>query len=75
MAWHGWVEGDAQSRLDPHHAWLFEDLPGGRVHILTRETQNGTPAKELAQTRPNPMINGRQEWLDVLVAATRRAGG
>ncbi|CAG9194789.1 Polyketide cyclase [Paraburkholderia sabiae] len=72
IAWHGWVEGDAQSRLDVHHAWLFEDLPGGRVRILTQETQNGEPAKELARTRPNPMINGHQEWLDGLVAAARR---
>jgi len=75
VAWHGWVEGDAQSRLDVHHAWLFEDLPGGRVRILTQETQNGEPAKELAQTRPNPMINGHQEWLDGLIAAARRARG
>jgi len=71
VAWHGWVEGDARSRLDVHHAWLFEDLPGGRVRILTQETQNGEPAKALARTRPNPMINGHQEWLDGLVAAAR----
>lgn len=73
VAWHGWVEGDAKSRLDVHHAWLLEDLPGGRVRILTQETQNGQPAKELARTRPNPMINGHQEWLDGLVVAARRA--
>jgi len=75
VAWHGWVEGDTQSRLDVHHAWLFEDLPGGRVRLLTQETQNGKPARELAQTRPNPMINGHQEWLDGLVGAARRARG
>lgn len=72
MAWHGWVEGDAASRLDVHHAWLFEDLPGGRVRLLTQETQNGEPAKALAATRPNPMINGHQEWLDGLIASARR---
>jgi hypothetical protein len=43
VAWHGWVEGDAVTRLDVHHAWLFQDLPGGRVRILTQETQNGGP--------------------------------
>ncbi|MBN3751369.1 SRPBCC domain-containing protein [Paraburkholderia sp. Tr-20389] len=75
VAWHGWVEGDAQSRLDVHHAWLFEALPGERVRILTQETQNGEPAKVLARTRPNPMINGHQEWLDGLVDAARRARG
>ncbi|GAB7533255.1 SRPBCC domain-containing protein [Pseudomonas sp. 3A(2025)] len=72
VAWHGWVEGDASTRLDVHHAWLLEDLPGGRVRILTQETQNGAPAKALAQVRPNPMINGHQDWLDGLVSEARR---
>lgn len=72
VAWHGWVEGDAQSRLDVHHAWLLEDLPGGRLRILTQETQNGVPALELAKARPNPMINGHQDWLDGLVDAARK---
>ncbi|WP_250437207.1 SRPBCC domain-containing protein [Caballeronia sp. ATUFL_F2_KS9A] len=73
VAWHGWVEGDAQSRLDVHHAWLLEDLPQGRMRVLTQETQNGAPAKALATTRPNPMINGHQEWLDGMIAAARVA--
>ncbi len=66
IAWHGWVEGDAQTRLDVHHAWLFEDLPGGRVRILTQETQIGGPARELARTLPNPMLNAHQAWIDGL---------
>ncbi|CAL4868593.1 hypothetical protein MMA231_02881 [Asticcacaulis sp. MM231] len=70
VAWHGWA-GEGETRLDVHHAWLVEDLPGGRVRILTQETQKGKPAAELAQTRPNPMINGHQDWLDGLVAAAR----
>lgn len=74
IAWHGWVEGDAETRLDVHHAWLFEDLPGGRVRILTQETQIGKPAQELAQTRPNPMLNAHQEWIDGLArSAAQRA--
>ena len=74
IAWHGWAgdEGSAE-RLDVHHAWLIEDLEGGRVRILTQETQNGQPAKELAQAKPNPMINGHQDWLDGLVAAASQA--
>ncbi|MDH1011875.1 SRPBCC domain-containing protein [Pseudomonas nicosulfuronedens] len=71
VAWHGWAEGDSDTRLDVHHAWLIENLPGGRVRILTQETQVGKPAQELARTRPNPMINGHQEWLDGLVSASR----
>ncbi|WP_437879436.1 SRPBCC domain-containing protein [Pseudomonas sp. LRF_L74] len=71
LAWHGWVEGDETSRLDVHHAWLLEDLPGGRLRILTQETQKGRPAAELARTRPNPMLNGHQAWLDGLIDAAR----
>ncbi|MFT4075760.1 MAG: SRPBCC domain-containing protein [Asticcacaulis sp.] len=73
VAWHGWVEGDADGRLDVHHAWLFEDLPGGRVRILTQETQNGKPARDLAATRPNPMLNAHQDWIDGLAATAKHA--
>jgi hypothetical protein len=69
IAWHGWVEGDADARLDVHHAWLIEDLPENRVRILTQETQNGKPARDLAATRPNPMLNAHGDWLDGLVRA------
>jgi len=69
MAWHGWVEGDAEHRLDVHHAWLIEDLAGGRVRILTQETQNGKPARDLAVAKPNPMINAHQEWIEGLARA------
>jgi len=70
IAWHGWA-GDADTRLDVHHAWLIEDLSGGRVRVLTQETQKGKPAEDLAKAKPNPMINGHQDWLDGLVSAAR----
>lgn len=74
LAWHGWTgEAGAADRLDVLHAWLVEALPGNRVRILTQETQNGQPARELAVTKPNPMINGHQDWLDGLVAAATSA--
>jgi len=72
IAWHGWA-GEADTRLDVHHAWLIEDLSGGRVRILTQETQKGKPAEDLAKAKPNPMINGHQDWLDGLVSAARLA--
>jgi len=75
IAWHGWVEGEGDKRLDVHHAWLIEDLPGSRVRILTQETQNGDPARALANTRPNPMLNAHQDWLDGLAAAARKKAG
>ena len=71
IAWHGWVEGDADNRLDVHHAWLFEDLPGGRVRILTQETQIGAPARQLAAATPNPMLNAHQEWVEGLARSAR----
>lgn len=74
LAWHGWVEGDAAGALDVHHAWLIEDLDGGRVRILTQETQNGQPARDMAAARPNPMLNAHQDWLDGLVRASVRRG-
>ena len=70
IAWHGWVEGEESARLDAYHAWLFEDLPGNRVRILTQESQKGVPAQELARTVPNPMINGHQEWIVGLAKAS-----
>ena len=70
IAWHGWC-GEGDQRLDVHHAWVIENLSENRVRILTQETQNGAPAKELAKTKPNPMINGHQDWLDGLVDAAK----
>ncbi len=73
MAWHGWAGNTPEDRLDVHHAWLLEELSGGRVRILTQETQVGKPARALAQAKPNPMINGHQDWLDGMVAAARNS--
>ncbi len=66
IAWHGWCEGTVEEKLDVHHAWLFEDLEGDRVRILTQETQNGFPAKKMAVDKPNPMINAHQDWIEGL---------
>ncbi|WP_426199353.1 SRPBCC domain-containing protein [Pseudomonas sp. DC3200b2] len=72
VAWHGWAgEEGSEDRLDVHHAWLIEDLSGGRVRILTQETQIGRPAQELRLAKPNPMLNGHQDWLDGLVLAAQ----
>ena len=71
IAWHGWVEGSSDERLDVHHAWLVEPLLNNRLRILTQETQQGLPARELAAETPNPMLNAHQAWLDGLVSAAR----
>lgn len=72
LSWTAKQDGPPEQQLDVLHAWLVEDLPGGRVRILTQETQIGQPAAELARQEPNPMLNGHQAWLNGLV---RAAGG
>ncbi|WP_292008203.1 hypothetical protein [Chryseobacterium sp.] len=72
LTWHGWAEGDEETKLDVIHAWLIEDLEENRVRILTQESQIGKPAQDLAKAKPNPMINGHQDWLEGLVSATRK---
>lgn len=68
IAWHGWTESDdPNEQLDVHHAWLFEALPGDRLRLLTQETQNGAPARDMATTTPNPpcstnIRNGSRAW-------------
>ncbi|MEV5146234.1 hypothetical protein AB0L14_17810 [Streptomyces sp. NPDC052727] len=73
LSWTARQDGTPEERLDVLHAWLVEDLPGGRARILTQETQIGRSAAELARQTPNPMLNGDQAWLDGLVHAARTA--
>lgn len=69
LSWTATQNGGPDEFLDVLHAWLVEDLPGGRVRVLTQESQIGRPAADLAAQRPNPMLNGHQAWLDGLVVA------
>ncbi|MDT9683491.1 SRPBCC family protein [Streptomyces sp. TRM76323] len=69
LSWTAHQEGTPEERLDVLHAWLVEDLPGGRVRVLTQETQSGRPAAELARQVPDPMLNGHQAWLNGLIKA------
>lgn len=71
IAWHGWVDGLAEEKLDVYHGWLIENLEGGRVRILTQESQIGEPAKKMAIEKPNPMINAHQEWIEGLITITK----
>ncbi|WP_216821759.1 hypothetical protein [Uliginosibacterium sp. TH139] len=66
----GASEQGCTERLDVIHAWLVEDLPGGRVCALTQESQKGKPVQALATSKPNIMIKGHQDWRTGLVEAT-----
>jgi hypothetical protein len=72
VAWRAWVDGNEDVALDVVHAWLIEDLPGDRGRVLTQESQIGKPAQQMAVTKPNPMLNAHQDWLDGLVKAAAR---
>lgn len=63
LAWRGWNEAEGDEYLEVYHAWIVEKLNKNRVRILTQESQSGTPAKVLAQSVPNVMMNGHQDWL------------
>ena len=60
--------------IDIAHAFLIEDLPGGRLRLLTQESELGPAAKELATQRPSPLVNAHLEWLDGLVRVSRGLG-
>jgi len=74
LAWSAELDGDADSAVAVYHAWLVEDLEGGRVRILTQESQKGKPAAELAGVKPNKMLLGHQDWLDGLVSMAKGQG-
>ena len=71
IAWSAKLEGSADEAVEVYHAWLVEDLDGGRVRILTQESQSGKPAAQLSGAKPNKMLLGHQDWLDGLVKAAR----
>ena len=71
LAWSAALAGDADTAVSVYHAWLVEDLDGGRVRVLTQESQRGKPAAHLAGSLPNRMLLGHQDWLDGLIAAAR----
>jgi hypothetical protein len=71
LAWSATLEGGEDEAVEVYHAWLIEDLPNGRVRILTQESQIGKPAAALANKKPNMMLLGHQDWLDGLLAAAQ----
>lgn len=73
LAWRAESDGngDKDSAIDVYHAWVIENLEGDRVRILTQESQIGKPAADLSTKKPNPMLNGHQDWIDGLVNAAR----
>lgn len=71
LAWSAGLDGAADTAVHIYHAWLVEDLDGGRVRVLTQESQSGKPAADLGQAKPNQMLLGHQDWLDGLILAAK----
>lgn len=72
IAWSARLDApNPKDSVEVYHAWLIEDLEGGRVRILTQKSQIGKSAAQLAGVKPNKMLLGHQDWLDGLVAAAR----
>lgn len=69
LAWRAWLEG---VDVDVYHAWLVEDLEGGRVRVLTQESQLGQVVREMWEEDPKRMLNGHQDWLLGLVGMARK---
>lgn len=67
ISWYAFSNEDKDKRIDIVHCWLIENLNGGRVRILTQESQKGIPAVNFANSHPNIIINFNQDWLDLLV--------
>jgi len=67
LSWRAWRNDSDEEAIDMLHAWLIEDLPGGRVRVLTQESQFGEPARKIHRARPNPMVNAHQDGLEGLV--------
>jgi hypothetical protein len=72
VSFRAWIEGSSQEDASVLHAWLIENLPGSRVRVLTQESQIGNPAKQMAITKPNPVLNAHQDWLEGLVQTAKK---
>jgi hypothetical protein len=75
LSFRAWIAESTPEVASALHAWLIEDLPGGRVRVLTQESQIGEPARQMANMKPNPLLNAHQDWLEGLVkiaAANKR---
>lgn len=60
-----------ENGIQVYHAWLVEDLDGGRVRVLTQESQIGKVFVDMRDDKPNKMLLGHQDWLEGLIAAAR----
>ncbi|GGY80339.1 hypothetical protein GCM10010300_25390 [Streptomyces olivaceoviridis] len=62
LSWTARQDGTPEERLDVPHAWLVEDLPGGRVRILTQETRIGRPPNWSGRRRTRCWAAIRRGW-------------
>lgn len=49
LAWRAGPTGSGKTFIEVYHAWVVEDLSGGRMRVLTQESQIGQIAADLAR--------------------------
>lgn len=72
LSWHGHIAGDAAHELNFVQAWLVEALEGGRSRLLSQLSLIGKPAQEDAKADPDPLLIGRQNWVNGIVAYAKK---
>ncbi len=72
LAWHGLVPGDTAHKLEFVQAWLVEPLVGDRTRLLSGLSMIGQPAIEDAKLNPDPLLIGRQDWINGILAWARK---
>lgn len=73
LAWHGWVENEGKKIVDAHCGWLIEDLVGGRVRVLWKESLIGSAAEQMAKAASNPAVVSHQDWVEGIAKAALAA--
>lgn len=67
LSWHGHIKGDPAHELNFVQAWLVEPLEGDRTRLLSQLSLIGKPAQEDAKLSPDPLLIGRQEWVNGII--------
>ena len=74
LSWAGQMEQDGKLVIDAMHGFLIQDLPDGRLRLLTQESERGPAAKQVASEHSASLLAAHQSWLEGLVSAARAAG-
>lgn len=72
ITWHGLINGDNGPLLNFVQAFLVESLAGDRTRLSSGLSLIGIPGKEACEAEPNPLLVGRQQWIDSIMAWAKK---